>query len=295
MKKILLLSLALSLNAFAAPNSIVAIVNDDLVTYDSIDVKSNLKAERLAAVNRQIDIILQMDKVKSLGIKPKSDAINSMLKRVAMQNYFTLAQLQKRPEFIKIAADISKKLSLNGLRQYINNKAGITLGKAEVDKVLNSNPAIAEDIVTQIRIAQIIISSTDKADSLVQSQDELIKAFLIDLSAQIQQGKSFSSLAKLHSQDKSYANGGESGWLIQSRLPKDFIQTLSSLKVEELSKPFKVDNAWRLVKIIEKRTIDNHLANIKAALMRQKENAYFSNWVKKLRESAYIEIFDHKL
>ena len=294
MKKIFLLGTIVAFNALAASNSIVALVNDDLITYDVIDVKIDSKAEKLAAVNRQIDIVLQMDKVKSLGIEPKPVAINDMLKRVALQNSLTLEQLQSRAEFGEVMTNIKQKLSLNGLRQYINKNANISLNKAEIAKALKNNPAASKDIVAQIRIAQIAISSIE-SDLLVQSQDELMKAFLADLATQIKQGKSFSALAKLHSQDESYKNGGESAWLIQSRLPKVFTQTLNSLKIEELSKPFKVGNSWRLVKIIEKRNVDNHLANIKAALMRQKQNTYFNNWIKTLRKAAYIEIFDHKL
>jgi len=295
MKKLPLLALIATLNATAAPNSILAIVNDDLVTYDAISSESQSKAVKLAAVNQQIDVILQMDKAAQLGIEPKASAINSMLIRVAKQNSLSLNQLQASPAFGRVMEDIKKKLSLNGLKELINNKAGLSLSKAEINQALEANPATDHDIVKQIRIAQIAISSIDSTESLLQSQDELIKAFLTDLSLKIQQGESFTALAKLHSQDESYKNGGESGWLVQKRLPKPFTNALESLGLQELSVPFKAGNGWRLVKVIEKRSVNNHLRNIKAALMRQKKNAYFSNWVKNLRKDAYIEIFDHKL
>lgn len=295
MKKSILLAITISLNVVSAPNSIVAIVNDNLITYNAISADNNSKADRLAAVNHQIDIILQLDKISAFGIEPKSIAINNMLKHVASQNSLTLKQLQERPEFGEIMTNIKQSLSLNELRQYVNNKVSITLNKVEITKALGNNSPTAEELEKQIRIAQIAISSIDKTDSLLQSEDELIKTLLIDLSNQIQQGKSFSDLAKLHSQDESYKNGGESAWLIQKRLPQAFIQTLANLEMGELSKPFKVGNSWRLVKIIEKRNVDKRLTNIKAALILQKKDAYFSNWVKKLREAAYIEIFDHKL
>jgi len=298
MSKFLLLLLVVSLNSAATPNSIIAIVNDHLITRDAINTKSDAqksKEGKLEAVNQQVDILLQMDKVKQLGVKPKPAAINNMLKRVASQNKLTLEQLQKRPEFGEIMASIQQQLSLNGLKELISSKAKLTISQAEIDQTIKDNPASGDDIETQIRIAQIAISSIDKTDSLLQSQDDLIQALLVDLSIQIKQGKSFSALAKLHSQDESYKNGGESDWIIQKRLPKDFIKAIKALKVQELSAPFKAGNGWRLVKIIEKRQVDNHLKTIKAALIRQKKNQYFSNWTKKLRKDAYIEIFDHKL
>ncbi|MDC9726289.1 MAG: peptidylprolyl isomerase [Candidatus Thioglobus sp.] len=295
MKKLPLLALVISLNVVAAPNSIVAIVNDELITYDAITVKANSKAAKLAAVNHQIDTVLQMDKVTQLGIKPNPLAINNMLKRVAQQNSLSLKQLQASSAFGRVMKDIKQKLSLNALKELINSKAKLSLTQVEIDQALTDNPASENDLVKQIRIAQIAISSIDKTDSLLQSEDELIKDFLTDLANKIEQGESFSAMAKLHSQDESYKNGGESGWLVSSRLPKEFTNVIDSLALNEASKPFKVGNGWRLIKVIESREVDQHLRNIKAALMRQKENVYFKSWINKLRQDAYIEIFDHKL
>jgi peptidyl-prolyl cis-trans isomerase SurA len=295
MKKLSLLALLASLNTVAAPNSIVAIVNNDLVTYDAINIDSDSKEARLAAVNHQIDIILQMDKVSQLGIEPKPSAVNNMLRRVARQNSLSVKQLQASSVFGRVMKDVKQKLSLNGLRELINSKAKLTLTQVEIDQSLKNNPANDDDIVKQVRIAQIARSSINKTDILLQSEDELIKAFLTDLSIKIKQGESFAALAKLHSQDESYKDGGESGWLVQNRLPKPFLNAIKNLKLQELSVPFKAGNGWRLVKVTERREVDNHLRNIKAALMRQKENVYFNDWTKKLRKDAYIEIFDHKL
>ncbi len=118
MKKLPLLALLASLNAFSASNSIVAIVDDELVTYDTIGVENNSKAAKLAAVNRQIDNILKMRKVKQLGIEPKAQAINNMLNRVAQQNSLSLSQLQANSAFGRVMTDIKKKLSFNALKEF---------------------------------------------------------------------------------------------------------------------------------------------------------------------------------
>jgi len=298
MSKLPLLALVISLGVSSAPNSIVAIVNDHLITRDALNTQSDIKQSKeskLKTLNQQIDILLQIEKATQLGVKPKSSAINNMLSRVAKQNKLTLKQLQTRPEFGQIMDSIQQKLSLNGLRELISSKAKLSLSQAEIDQALKDNPAATQALEDQVRIAQIAISTIDKTDSLLQSQDDLIQEFLTDLASQIQQGASFSALAKLHSQDESYKNGGESDWLVQKRLPKAFMQALKPLKVQELSAPFKAGNGWRLIKVIERRQINNHLKVIKSALIRQKKNLYFRNWTKKLRKDAYIEIFDHKL
>jgi len=298
MKKLLLLIFIWSLNSLASPNSIIAIVNDDLITFDKIssEIKtSSTKEQKLALINRQIDLALQLQKVKEVGVIPKNNAINIALKKVASQNNLTLTQLKNLPQFGEIVENITNQLSLRGLKQVVLKKANVKLTQAEISDALKKNSNDSKKLKQQIKIAQIAISSIDQTNSLLQSKDELIKQFLLDLSDKINNGTSFSSLAKLHSQDPSYKNGGESGWLDKDRLPPIFKQNLQGLKKNELSKPFKTVQGWRIIKIINKRNVDTHLTSIKAQLIQKKKNTFFNSWVKGLREKAYIEIFDHKL
>ena len=297
MKKYILLTLLFSLNVLAAPNSIIAIVNDDVITFNSIsnDIKEETtKEQKLALVNRQIDLNLQLQKIKELGIRPKKSSINTALNNVAVQNNITFAKLKSLAEFDQITKNINNQLSLRGLKQFVLKDNKIELSKNEINTALLKNPGNGK-LDDQIRIAQIAISSIDRTDSMIQSEDELIQNFLLDLVNKINNGESFSALAKLYSQDPSYKDGGESTWLNEDKLPEVFKHNLSKLKPGELSAPFKAGQGWRIIKIIDKRKVDNNLALIKHTLMRNKQNAYFNNWVKKLRDKAYIEIFEHKL
>ncbi len=297
MKKYILLTLLFSLNALAAPNSIIAIVNDDVITFNSISneiKKETTKEQKLALVNRQIDLNLQLQKIKELGIKPNKSSINTALNNVAVQNNITFAKLKSLAEFDQITKNINNQLSLRGLKQFVLKDNKIELSKNEINTALLKNPGNGK-LDDQIRIAQIAISSIDRTDSMIQSEDELIQNFLLDLVNKINNGESFSALAKLYSQDPSYKDGGESAWLNEDKLPEVFKHNLSKLKPGELSAPFKAGQGWRIIKIIDKRKVDNNLALIKHTLMRNKQNAYFNNWVKKLRDKAYIEIFEHKL
>ncbi|MEO1939961.1 peptidylprolyl isomerase [Candidatus Thioglobus sp.] len=298
MKKLLLLVFIWSLNALSSPNSIIAIVNDDLITFDKIsnEIKpSSTKEEKLTLINRQIDLALQLQKVKEVGVKPKANSIKTTLIKIAAQNNLTLMQLQALPQFNKIVRDVTDQLSLRGLKQVVLQKLNFKPTEKEISATLKENPNNSKNLNQQIKIAQIAISSIDQTDSLLQSEDELIKQFLSELSGKINDGTSFSSLAKLHSQDPSYKNGGESDWLDKDRLPQAFKQTLQGLKQGELSQPFKTSQGWRIIKIIDQRSIDMYLVSIKSKIIQKKRNDYFNNWIKGLREKAYIEVYDHKL
>ena len=298
MKYLLALVFTFSLNVLAVPNTIIAIVNDELITLDTIsnDIEpSSTKAQKMALVDHQIDLVLQLEKIQEFGIKPKLSSINRMLSNIASQNGLTLMQLQANHQFDEIVENITQQLSLRGLKQLVLQKADISLTQAEIDAALAKNPSTSDNLNKQIKIAQIVINSIDQTDSLLQSKDDLITQFLIVLSDKINSGTSFSSLAKLHSQDPSYKNGGESGWLDENRLPAAFKQQLVNLQSGELSQPFQTKQGWRIIKIIDERSVDNHLVAIKSQLIQSKKNTYFKNWVKALKKNAYIEIFDHKL
>ena len=298
MKYLLALVFTFSLNVLAVPNTIIAIVNDELITLDTIsnDIEpSSTKAQKMALVDHQIDLVLQLEKIQEFGIKPKLSSINTMLSNIASQNGLTLMQLQTNHQFDEIVENITQQLSLRGLKQFVLQNTDTSLTQAEIDAALAKNPSNSDNLNKQIKIAQIVINSIDQTDSLLQSKDDLITQFLIVLSDKINSGTSFSSLAKLHSQDPSYKNGGESGWLDENRLPAAFKQQLVNLQSGELSQPFQTKQGWRIIKIIDERSVDNHLVAIKSQLIQSKKNTYFKNWVKALKKNAYIEIFDHKL
>ena len=300
MKRLLTLVFTFSLNVVAAPNSIIAIVNDELITFDTISSElkpSTTKAQKIALVDREIDLVLQLEQIQKFGIKPKLSSINTALSNIASQNSLTLMQLQSNPQFDEIVENINLQLSLRGLKQLILQKADIRLTQAEIDAELTKNPRNLDNLnkKKQIQIAQIVINSIDQTNSLLQSEDDLIKQFLIELSDKITSGTSFSKLAKLHSQDPSYKNGGKSEWLDEDRLPAIFKKQLASLKPGELSQPFQTKQGWRIIRIISMRSVDTYLVAIKSQLIQSKKITHFKNWVKALRKNAYIEIFDHKL
>jgi parvulin-like peptidyl-prolyl isomerase len=293
---ILIIFKILSFNILATEtNSILAIVNDDLIMTNSIS-KDLTKEERFAVLNNKIESILQMQKIKELKIKPNENLVQEVLLDVALQNNLNLPQLQNLPQYKQIFDNIMDYLLKQTLRQYILRNANIVVTEDEINQELLTNPTDKKDLISQIKIAQILINSIDiTKTNQDKSKDELIKNLLIDLSNRIKNGASFSKLAKTYSQDPSYKNGGESEWLDENNQSKNFKKQLSTLKLNQLSKPFKTEQGWRIMKITNKRNYNTHIDDIKVKLTRLKQDSYFENWLKSIKEKSYINIFEHKL
>jgi peptidyl-prolyl cis-trans isomerase SurA len=291
MKYLLTLTLVFSLNAWSVPNSIIAIVNDNIITYDSIANQINkdtTKAQKLALVNQQIDIALQKEKIQELGIKPKPVIIDAMLVKIAERNNLTLAQLHSSDQFDEIVERTSQELSFKGLKEFVLQQGDITITQAEVDEALAKNPAGASHMLKQIKIEQITLNTADKKYATAQ----LIKEHITKISEQIKNGTSFSELAKQYSKDPVI----EFIWLEKNKLPELFQQQLSNLGLNEVSTPFKIEQDWLIIRVIAEREVDTHILNIKAQLLQAKRNAFFQEWVKTLRtKETYIDIFEHKL
>jgi hypothetical protein len=139
--------LTLPLATLTVANSIAAIVNDTIITLDSINAQAGKKAstkQKIALLERQIDIELQKERIQALGIVPKDEAIGAMLDNIAKQNNLTIAQLRSNDEFEKIVEIVTQNLAFAGLEQVILQQVSINIIQTEVDEILANNPKQAE-------------------------------------------------------------------------------------------------------------------------------------------------------
>ena len=82
MKKLFVVFLFLTLNISLASNTILAIVNNEVITTGSFQNQLNIANsfdEKIELLNQQIDISLQIDMVKKFGIEPKNEEVNGAL------------------------------------------------------------------------------------------------------------------------------------------------------------------------------------------------------------------------
>jgi len=288
----LLLLLILNIGYASNNSSILVLVNDSFISSQSIErhlSKSSSVDDKMAVIDHQIDIVLQLEKVHELGIDPSQYDINAAMTELASSNEITVEQLQAYPEYPYLLAEIINYLSIINLQQHITRDLKLNFTKGEISKNCNINKA---QKIKQIKIAEIIISEIlDSNSSKIEQRNAVIK-FLEKLSKHISQGASFEALAKLHSQHPSYYNGGLSGWLFVNT-PK--IEKFDSLEDGEVSKIYENSGAWAIAIKIAERYINPDIESCKQQINNQKSQTYYLQWLKELRDSAYIEIYTDKL
>ena len=292
MKRVSALILLCQLGVCFAANSIIAIVNEEAITLQSIEQQlndANSFNEKIDIVEKQIEIALQMSKVRKLGLNPSQGDINGVLNQLAIDNNISMEQFQSYPQFPSLVQQITDRLSILNLQQYITKDLNIELFENEIN---NCTSNINDKDTKQIRIAQIIISEIDNSDVIIDNQEKAVRNFLKKLSDHITKGASFEAFAKLHSQHSSYVNGGLTDWIF---VKNSTIEMFDLLEDGEVSKIYSTDVGWAIAIKVDERYVDSNLENCKEKMIYQKTQQFYSDWLKDLRDSAYTEIYTDKL
>jgi len=293
MRSILALILFLNFGICYAENTILAVVDNEVVTLNSVEQKLNIahsNDEKIAIINNRIDTILQLTKVSEFDISPTQSDINQALIQLANINEITIEKLNSYPEISLLTREVTEKLSILNLQRFITRDLILNLSTNEL---IDNCPATDNDTkIKQIKIAQIIISEIDNSDISPNSKDEAIKEFLKKLSKHITKGASFESFAKLHSQHPSYLNGGLSDWITVN---SPTAEMLDLLKDGEVSKVYSNNMGYAIAIKVDERFISDNLEKCKEKLTYLKAEQFYLNWLKELRDNADIEIYINNL
>ena len=142
--------------------------------------------------------------------------------------------------------------------------------------------------VQQTRARHILI----KTSEVVSDADA--RRRLVDLRERVVQGgASFADLARIHSADLSAAKGGDLGWIYPGDTVPEFEQTMDALKPGELSPPVQSPFGWHLILVEDRRVQDvsdeRKRGAARNALRERKSDEAYQDWLRQLRDRAYVE------
>jgi peptidyl-prolyl cis-trans isomerase SurA len=290
MKKILAFFLVFFTGITFAENTIIAIVNNEPISLHSLNdefISAKTNEKKIEIINTQIDNILQLQKVEDLYLKPSIQNIDKVLLDVAKSNNITIDELSNFDDIDLIKKEISEKLSILNLQRYITQD--IPHPKEKIQSECFNNNLTKDQ--KQIKVAQIIISEIDSDLKDTKQQNILIQSFLTKLSTHISKGASFESFAKLHSQHPSYKDGGVTDWLTVNN---PTLKMLDSLKTNEVSEIYSTIYGLAIAIKIDERFISSKLKECEEKIIYQNAEIFYADWLKNLREQAFIEIYYDK-
>ena len=142
-------------------------------------------------------------------------------------------------------------------------------------------------IVEQNHVRHILVRTGETV-----SQDEARRK-LLALRERIVNGSNFGELARLNSDDVSAGRGGDLGWVFPGDTVPDFERAVKELKTMEVSQPVKTQFGWHLIQVLERRTTDasseRKRLEARKALRERKSDEAFQEWLRQLRDRAWVE------
>ncbi len=155
-------------------------------------------------------------------------------------------------------------------------------------KLVDRRSGQAQEMVEQNHVRHILV----RTNELVSEEDARRK--LVGLRERIVNGGAdFGDLARQYSDDSSAQKGGDLGWIYPGDTVPEFERAVGELRPGEVSQPVKSPFGWHLIQVLERRTADisNDRKRLEArkALRERKSDEAYQEWLRQLRDRAYVE------
>ena len=176
------------------------------------------------------------------------------------------------------------KLEKNQISPPLRSASGFHILKL-VDKKTQQH------LVKQTHARHILIRS----DEITSEEQARIK--MNKLKTRLNNGEDFEKLAKEFSQDPGSKNsGGDLGWSSPGIFVPRFEKVMNSLKIKQISEPFRSQFGLHILQVLERRQQDETeqimRTKAKTSIKKRKIEEELQLWMRRIRDEAYVEYKD---
>jgi len=149
-------------------------------------------------------------------------------------------------------------------------------------------------MVVKTKVRHILIKTNELVD------DAEAKKRLYALKARIADGDDFAALARAHSDDKGSAlKGGSLDWVGPGDLVKPFEDAMTKLGINEISEPVQTQFGWHIIQVLGRENKDDSSEFkknlVREAIRKRKIEEETELWIRRLRDEAFVEIYQDRL
>lgn len=256
-------------------NSIVVVVNDEVITRQELNERLRSVERRLAAqgttlpvredlqkqlLERMIIDRAQLQLAKENGIRVDDVMLDRSMLRLAEQNKLSLQEFRNQVEregtsFARFREEIREDIIMQRIREReVDSK--IQVSEMEVDNFLAADAA-APNGQQELNLAQILVRTPENASA---EQIATRRARAEEVLKKIRAGEDFAKLAATYSDAPEALKGGDVGWREQDRLPQLFLDAIAKIKVGEVSEIVRSPNGFHIIKLAGKRAVSGNAA-----------------------------------
>lgn len=287
---------------------IVAIVNDEIITLSDIKkyearLKSGLTLDELIAqgasnkelladrnklINLLIDERIIDSEVKKQNLSVTIERVEKEIRNISKGNNISRAQLKQTLQ--------SQGVDFSEYQNMIKTRLE---RQSLIEKNLSSNIKITDDEAKDFvgkqgspnEVAEYTIShilfKTSKGLTVAQKRAAAVLE-------KIKSGKSFEELANDNSEDPNFTKGGLLGTFRQDEMLREFEKEVKKMAVNSVSGPVKTKLGIHILKLVDKKTISNPVAEkeiekARAILSQRAFQRQFRIWLDQRRQEAFIK------
>jgi peptidyl-prolyl cis-trans isomerase SurA len=251
-------------------DSIVVVVNDDVITKNDLDqrmafVEKNMKAQnvplpppeefRKQVIERMIVERCQLQTAKEDGLRVDDLTLDRALARIAENNKMSLQQFRDQVEhegtpYGRFRETIRDEILMQRVRER-EVESRIQPSESEVDNYIAAQNGTGAAASYELDLAHILVGIPENATA---EQIAARRNKAEDLLRQLKAGADFTKIAATYSDASDALQGGDLGWRNQDRLPQLFLDAVGQLKDGEISSVVKSANGFHIIKLVGKRT-----------------------------------------
>lgn len=292
----------------------VAIVNEDTITLSEVNelgrsffkkiteetpadrLPETLQQARSTVIDKLIDKKLMVQEAKKLNIQVSDQEVDTALQRVLANNKTTMEQFRKE----MTAMGMNEKQYKEELREQI-------LSSKLINHEVRTKVVVTEEKILDYYDANYTEQVGDGGYYLLQigclwgdatPTREEAKSKAKTARDLAEDGKDFKELARKYSDLPSAADGGDLGSFQKDEMAPFMRDAVVGLKSGEISPIVEADNGYHFFKlvsgqegkIVAKVPYESVKEEIREKLSQQAMEARFKDWLKSIRDQAYIKI-----
>lgn len=258
-------------SSLATVDSIVAVVNDSIITRKELDARIDEAKKQLTLQKRPIpdaDLLqrqvleqmivtqVQLQRAKEDGIVVKDTDVEQALQRIAADNRMTLDQYKARlaqagVPWSTFRKEVRDQISMARLRDR-EVDSQVQVSDSEINSFLAAQKgASATPTETEYRISEILVKVPDGA---TPAQVDAASKKAGEALDKIKAGADFGQVAQQYSEASDATSGGDMGFRIPERIPDLYLNQVTKLKDGTVVPTvLRSNNGFHVIKLVETR------------------------------------------
>ena len=254
----------------AVIDSVVAVVNDDVITREELndrlkDVVQQLQRQgtplpamdvlEKQLLERMISDMLLTQYAKESGVRVDDTQLDLAIERIAQQNDFPSSQAFREKlesggvDFKKFREDIRNEMISTRLRER-EVESKLNISESEVDNYL-ANKARLDSAGEEFHLAHILVVVPEQASAeKIQAARERAEQAWSRLKA----GADFAQVAAGASDARDALKGGDLGWKAGASIPPLFMNELQDMRPGQNTAVLRSPTGFHILKLVDKRS-----------------------------------------